>query len=113
MIYDSTGQIVLVIDEREMKLLGSFSFTTHSHCEDLMVFRRKRHCEPHQSWKSGEKNNLALENTFPLPCQDQQGLLNLGQARFATLQVLLHPCLGMSLCVGPGHNTLVGVSNGA
>ena len=101
MIYDPTGQIVLQIDERETKLLGSFNFTTHSHCEDLMVFRRKRPHEPHQSWKSREKDNLALENTFPLPCQDQRGLLNLGQARFATLQALLHPCLGMSLCLGP------------
>ena len=71
MIYDLTGQIVLLTDERKTKLLGSFSFTTHSHCEDLMVFRQKRPHEPHQSWKSGEKDNLTLEKNFPFPCQDQ------------------------------------------
>ncbi|KAI0245625.1 hypothetical protein BJV78DRAFT_1287401, partial [Lactifluus subvellereus] len=82
-------QIVLGIEERETKLLDE-----------------KRPREPYRSWTPGEKDNLALDNTSPLPCQGQRGLLNLGQTCFlnATLQALLHNPLLRNYFLGDKHN---------
>jgi ubiquitin carboxyl-terminal hydrolase 22/27/51 len=47
-----------------------------------------------------------LDNTTPLPCQGQRGLLNLGQTCFlnATLQALLHNPLLRNYFLGDKHN---------
>ncbi|KAI0272101.1 hypothetical protein BGY98DRAFT_1002523 [Russula aff. rugulosa BPL654] len=59
-IYDPTlddlyQKIVRGVEERETKHLDE-----------------KRPREPYQSWKPGEKDIAALDNTTPLPCQGQQ-----------------------------------------
>ncbi len=66
----------------------------------------KRPREPYQSWKPGDKDIAALDNTTPLPCQGQRGLLNLGQTCFlnATLQALLHNPLLRNYFLGDKHN---------
>ncbi|KAH9958065.1 hypothetical protein BC827DRAFT_1222024 [Russula dissimulans] len=94
MIYDPTldnlhQRIVLGIEEKETK-----------HRDE------KRPREPYQSWKPEEKDILLLNNTIPLPCQGQRGLLNLGQTCFlnATLQALLHNPLLRNYFLGDKHN---------
>jgi ubiquitin carboxyl-terminal hydrolase 22/27/51 len=66
----------------------------------------KRPREPYHSWKPGEKDFAALDNTTLLPCQGQRGLLNLGQTCFlnATLQALLHNPLLRNYFLGDKHN---------
>ncbi|KAI9463201.1 hypothetical protein BJY52DRAFT_1253633 [Lactarius psammicola] len=84
-------------------------------CQDMIhdpsldnIYQQTRSvlASPYQSWKPGEKDIAALDNTTALPCQGQRGLLNLGQTCFlnATLQALLHNPLLRNYFLGDKHN---------
>lgn len=119
MIYDPTlddlyQKIVRGVEERETKHLGTLFLSSKLRknisciCGKLNHQNQdeKRPREPYQSWKPGEKDIAALDNTTPLPCQGQRGLLNLGQTCFlnATLQALLHNPLLRNYFLGDKHN---------
>ncbi|KAN0123099.1 cysteine proteinase, partial [Russula decolorans] len=93
-IYDPT------LDDLYQKLVRGVEERETKHLDE------KRPREPYQSWKPGEKDIAALDNTTPLPCQGQRGLLNLGQTCFlnATLQSLLHNPLLRNYFLGDKHN---------
>jgi ubiquitin carboxyl-terminal hydrolase 22/27/51 len=113
-IYDPTldnfyQKLVLAVEERETKHLGTLHLSSILR-KDLSCRisnqDEKRPREPYQSWKPGEKDIAALDNTTSLPCQGQRGLLNLGQTCFlnATLQSLLHNPLLRNYFLGDKHN---------
>ncbi|PFH51097.1 hypothetical protein AMATHDRAFT_143422 [Amanita thiersii Skay4041] len=70
----------------------------------FQVLSKRR--EPFQSWVPSEKDNAALEQAPPVPCQGRRGLLNLGQTCFfnVILQSFVHNPLLRNYFLGDKHN---------
>ena len=96
-------EIILGIEEKETKHLGSFTFLIHFETIRHPQTRRESATRALLITGASEKDNTTLG---PLPCQVQRALLNLGQTCFlnATLQALLPNPLLRNYFIGDKQN---------